>query len=139
MHKATSERRRPNAAVSPESEDEGLFKNTVAWVNVQLVPKSWQNGRGDVLISGIDENGKEIEVLFAGRRTVEAVPLLQALDKLQHEGDTDSGSDAAYARAHLKLPVRIKGAWRARLQPRGGGVQRSVAQLIASEWDQDSL
>lgn len=129
-------RRRPAWQITPLIEDGGLFKREVRDVAVELVPVFWRNNRNDLLVTGLVPPGTEIEVVFAGRRTREAVSLVDRMKHLRRQGlrCADSGHEALNAVRQLRLAVQIRGTWRLRFERDDSGWEAKKYQLIAAQW-----
>ena len=129
-------RRRPAWQITPLIEDSGLFKREVRDVAVDLVPVFSRNNRKDLVVAGIVAPGTEIEVVFAGRRSRDAVSLIDRMKQLRTHGlrHADTGHQAMAALRKLRLEVQIRGTWRLRFARDDSGWEAKKYQLIAAQW-----
>lgn len=129
-------RRRPASQITPLIEDGGLFKREVRDIAAELIPVFSMNNRNDLVVAGIVRPGTEIEVVFAGRRTRDAVPLVERMKQLRAQGlrTAASGHEAMQVIRQLRMAVQIRGNWRLRFEPDGTGWEMKKYQLIAAQW-----
>ena len=104
------------------AEDRRLFRTNLVRIAVDVTPERRRSPRGDLILRGYVA-GKEIEVVFPGRRHAAAVPLLHRLQKLLHRK----------AEGSVALPLRVDGCWRVRMYERDGIADRRY-QLVAARW-----
>jgi hypothetical protein len=105
-------------------EDRTLFRTSLVRITVEVTPERRRSSRGDLILRGYVA-GKEIEVVFPGRRHAAAVPLLHRLQQiLQRMADR---------KTRAALAVRIDGCWRVRMVERDGLPDRHF-QLVAARW-----
>ncbi len=117
---------RQNAAVvTPQFEDSGLFKSEIVQVNITLSPQVHMNVRQDMVVTGYTANGLAFDVLFAGRRKAAASWLLKYLADLRAKGKEAE---------HVRVPVRVEGAWRTTFAPDPSGWETRRRQLVAGVW-----
>lgn len=95
------------------------------------------NRRKDIVVKGYIKDGRQIDVLFAGRRANDAaaiVKLLQALQsKLRQPGFQKRMEKAKFSA--IRLPVQVEGAWRPQHTIEKDGFQSRRFQLIAARWN----
>jgi hypothetical protein len=137
----TQHARLNRADVTPEYEDAGLFGEGVCQVDVAIVPLIRRNRRSDVVVTGFAGEGRQMTVLFAGRRAADAAPALAQLKKL--------GADMRKAAAirkqpaprieDIRLPMRIEGTWRKLIQTDDTGWETRHYQLVAARWTYKGL
>ncbi|MBV7408959.1 MULTISPECIES: hypothetical protein [Roseobacteraceae] len=126
--------RRPAHHITPAYEDNGLFRSPVRRITVGLVPQMHRNNRQDLVVRAFLSDGAAIEVLFAGRRTKQALGVEKRLRSLLFQTRTktpgwrDEGIDT------VQLPVRIEGVWRSRFIRDAWGCETRQYQLIAARW-----
>jgi hypothetical protein len=120
--------RRNSKKVSPQYEDAGLFQNTVCNVEVDLIPVMRKNNRGDLIVTGLVKGDLEIAVSFAGRRVLEAAPIIASLNALldgqKHIADVKKS----------RLPLKIEGAWRPQFVANESGFETRTFHLLAAKW-----
>ena len=121
-------RRLKSTKVSPEYEDAGLFPTAVCNVDVTLIPVVRQNNRGDTIIKGILDGGKEIAVTFAGRRARDAAAVVARLNSLR-----DQQSNYSNVRKS-QLPMQIEGTWRPHFEEDDSGFETRTYHLMAAKW-----
>ncbi|MCV3271772.1 hypothetical protein [Roseobacter sinensis] len=121
---------------SPEQEDRALFRTYGGPIEVELVPRLSRTADGDVIISGFFKRSTEISVLFPGRRAREIGPLDAHLRWI----DSQARRAAVAARRPspnpdlIRLPVKIKGAWRQRFWRDADDNETGIYQLVAARW-----
>lgn len=128
--------RKPRREISPDSEDLGLFKHDICQLMVELIPQSRVNDRQDLIIKGFVDRTMEIDVFFAGRRAKDAIPINNRLKMLlAHARKTTSATGSAAPDVeHLRLPVKIEGAWRKRFKRDQTGWETGTYHLVAARW-----
>lgn len=129
-------RRTPSREITPRTEDLGLFKKELGQFWVALVPHIKRSSRGDLVIRGYLNGTSEVFVIFAGRRTKQALPIearLKALFAKATSAAVKSNSAAPLVN-RIRLPVHIEGAWRPRFQADDSGWDQRSFQLLASRW-----
>lgn len=129
-------RRTPPRKITPKSEDLGLFKKDLGQFWVALVPHIKRSSRGDLVIRGYLNGTSEVFVIFAGRRTKQALPVesrLKAMFARAARAAAKSQSDPPQINK-IRLPVHIEGAWRPRFQSDDSGWDQRSFQLLASRW-----
>ncbi|MEM6940848.1 MAG: hypothetical protein AAF943_13525 [Pseudomonadota bacterium] len=128
-------RRKPQHHITPADEDSGLFKGELIRVQARLIPDVQRNMRQDLLVRARMGQDQEIIVIFAGRRTRQAAPLLNRLLRLRavpaQGGLAEADSDAAVL---PNLRAEIEGAWRVRFQRDAEGWESRDFQLCAARW-----
>ena len=117
--------RRPAVLVSPRYEDAGLFKDDICRIEVDLTPAMSRNSRKDIIVTGYAGGRHKVPVIFAGRRSSEAYPLLQALSRLSEE----SGGSP-----NTRLTVEVEGAWRRIVRADPSGFARRRYAFMAASW-----
>ncbi|WP_206040794.1 hypothetical protein [Roseobacter ponti] len=130
---AAHHRRRPAHEITAEYEDAGLFRNALCDVIVRLTPQMRRNDRGDLVVRGFVDEKYEIDVLFAGRRTRDAIPLERRLRSLIAEARRLTPGQEVSPDS-VRLPVRVEGAWRKRLQRDASGWETGTHHLVAARW-----
>lgn len=89
---------------------------------------------GDLVLRGFID-GKEIEVVFPGRRQAAAVPLLQRLMAKLQLAKLQDGSDAKSADSvDVRQRLRVDGTWRVRLMNEQDAKPERRFQLVAARW-----
>ncbi len=115
-------------------EDALLFRSGTVQVTVDVTPQRRRTPMGDLVFRGFVD-GKEIELVFPGRRQAAAVPLMQRLlAKLrlsQLEGTSEKGSLVTDA---VRLRLRVDGSWRIRLMNEQDAKPERRFQLVAARW-----
>lgn len=107
------------------NEDRGLFRGPLVNISVDLTPERRRSFRGDLVLRGYVA-GKEIEVVFTGRRHAAAVPLLHRLQALLQAAVPDGKRPS--------LGVMIDGIWRIRMAAERDGIAARQFQLVAARW-----
>ena len=133
--KMPGNRRKPARLVTPAYEDSGIFKNSVGTFSVELVPMFGENMRRDLVIKGYLDGAIAVDVVFPGRRKVQADPVREQLRSLLAR----SGATACYANAGLevdavRLPASVEGAWRPRFRRDDQGWETRRHQLYVARW-----
>ncbi|MEM7719716.1 MAG: hypothetical protein AAF222_10985 [Pseudomonadota bacterium] len=119
----------------PDLREDALhFRSGTVPVTVQITPHRRKTPMGDLVLRGFI-GGKEIEVVFPGRRQAAAVPLLQRLHaQIQkhklHQKDKSASGTARVGRYELK----VDGAWRVRLMNEQDAKPERRFQLVAARW-----
>ncbi len=117
-------------------EDMGLFQGGMTRTQVAMTPIFGQNNRGDWIVSAVLPDGKEFQVVFAGRRA-------QAVGELRAELSRIWSSAVRNASARqqdrpephsVSMPVLIEGSWRAVFRRDGEGWETRQYQLYAARW-----
>lgn len=128
--------RRPPHQVDDASEDAGLFQTALCQVVAELIPQTRRNDRGDLVIRGFVDRKFEIDVFFAGRRAAEVGPLETQLKALLRAARTIAAASNSPPPTieHLRLPVRVEGAWRRSMQRDDSGWETSTHHLVAARW-----
>lgn len=129
-------RRSPAREITPRSEDLGLFKKQLGQFWVALVPHMKRSSRGDLVIRGYLNGTSEVFVIFAGRRTKQALPVearLKSMFSLACRA-AERKKTAPPQINRIRLPVHIEGAWRPRFQASDSGWDERSYQLLASRW-----
>lgn len=117
-------------------EDMGLFQTGMTRAQVALAPVFGQNNRGDWIISSVLPDGKEFQVVFAGRRTA-AVDGLRTELSLAWSSAVRAASAQGEKRPEpqsVTVPVLIEGSWRAVFRRDGEGWETRHYQLYAARW-----
>lgn len=136
LNKAIHQSRKPASEVTETSEDSGLFATGICQLVVELIPQMRRTERDDVMIRGFADRRFEIDVIFAGRRAVEAGPLEEQLKALLRA----ARSIAKASRNNppkietLRLPVRVEGAWRRTAKRDETGWETCTYQFVAARW-----
>ncbi|MEO9897106.1 MAG: hypothetical protein ABJD13_19985 [Paracoccaceae bacterium] len=121
---------------SQVAEDMGLFQTGMTRAQVAMAPIFGQNSRGDWVISSVLPDGKEFQVVFAGRRAA-------SVDELRAELSQAWSSAVRSAAAQrqnrpephtVTIPVLIEGSWRAVFRRDGAGWETRQYQLYAARW-----
>ena len=121
-------RRLGHKNVDPTYEDAGLFQTATCHVQATLIPVMRKNNRGDLIINGILNDGKEIAVTFAGRRAREAAAVVARLNALRDQQTTFSNVRKS------QLPIHIEGTWRPHFSTDEDGFATRTYHLIAAKW-----
>lgn len=117
----------------PDLREDALhFRTGTVSVTVDVSPQQRKTPLGDLVLRG-SIGGKEIEVVFPGRRRTLALPLLQRLHaKAQlHKIDAKSGQAVEPG---IRQRIRVDGAWRVRLSNEQDAVPDRRFQLVAARW-----
>ena len=129
------ERRKPPNEVTPAYEDGGIFKNGLVQLNVEFIPLSTHNSRRDLVIKGFVDGDSPIEVVFAGRRKIQAKPLMALLQaKLAHARKQATKTGATLDIETVRYPAQIEGSWRPRFRRDNQGWETRHHQLYPSRW-----
>ena len=113
-------------------EDVLHFRSGVVPVSVEVTPQQRKTPMGDLVLRGLG-GGKEIEVVFPGRRRALAVPLLQRLQaKLQLQ--KIDGSQGRNGAETVRQALKVDGTWRVRLSNEQDAVPERRFQLVAARW-----
>ncbi|WP_299045617.1 hypothetical protein [uncultured Tateyamaria sp.] len=126
--------RRPAHLITPDYEDNGLFRSPVRRVTVGLVPQMHRNNRQDLVVRGFTQDGAAIQVLFAGRRTRQAHGVEARLRALLFHARSKTPGWRPEGVDTIQLPVRIEGVWRSRFSRDAWGCETRHFQLIAARW-----
>lgn len=108
------------------AEDRALYRTGLVRIAVEVTPERRRSARGDLILRGYVA-GKEVEVIFPGRRHAAAVPLLHRLQQLLERAKQTGATRA-------RLPMRIDGSWRIRLMTERDGMPDRRFQLLAARW-----
>lgn len=108
------------------AEDRAYYRTGLVRISVEVTPERRRSARGHLILRGYVA-GKEVEVIFPGRRHAAAVPLLHRL-----QGLVQRAKESGASRASLK--VRIDGCWRIRMMTERDGMPDRRFQLIAARW-----
>lgn len=128
--------RQPGGGVSPEQEDRALFRTYGGPIEIELVPKTSRTTSGDFLVQAFFDHTREISVIFPGRRAREIGPLEAHLRWI----DSRARRAAVAARRPspnpelIRLPVKIKGAWRQQFWRDAEDNENGIYQLVAARW-----
>lgn len=128
--------RKPAHKIDDTYEDTGLFKNGICQVMIELIPLMHRNERGDLIVRGFVDRKTEIDIFFAGRRVFEVGPLVKHLRSMLETARLAaiSTGDKQPKIEHVRLPVRIEGAWRRSTQRDDSGWETSTYQFVAARW-----
>ncbi|WP_278922869.1 MULTISPECIES: hypothetical protein [Pseudophaeobacter] len=122
--------------ITPKVEDRGLFKKDLGQFRVALVPHIKRSSRGDLVIRGYLNGTAEVFVIFAGRRTKEALGIESRLKtmyaRLNHAA-AKSGTEPPQINS-VRLGIRVEGSWRPRFQRDTSGWEHRSYQLLAARW-----
>ena len=114
--------------------DAGLFRSGIVQIAVEVTPYRRRSPNGDLVLRGFIEN-KEIEVVFPGRRQVEAAPLLTHLQQQAKVVKRSlDGADRLAVVGNTRQKLRIDGVWRVRLLAEENGMPVRRFQLVAARW-----
>ena len=129
------DRRKPASEITPAYEDGGIFKNELVQLMVELVPLTAKNSRNDLIVKGFVDGNSAIEVVFPGRRKVQAKPVVALLQaKLTHARKVAARTGARVDVDTLRYPARIEGSWRPRFKRDDNGWETRQFQLFAARW-----
>ncbi|WP_306121175.1 hypothetical protein [Roseovarius sp. MMSF_3359] len=129
------ERRKPASEITPAYEDRGIFKNDIVQLIVNLVPLTAKNSRNDLIVKGFIEGNSAIEVVFPGRRTIQAKPIVALLQaKLTHARKVAEKAGTTVDVNTLRYPARIEGSWRPKFTRDDNGWETRQHQLFAARW-----
>lgn len=120
-----AERRRPDFR-----EDALHFRSGTVPVTVEVTPQRRKTPMGDLVLRGFI-GGKEIEVVFPGRRQAAAVPLLQRLMAKVKMRELDPASSP---QGDIRQALKVDGAWRVRLMNEQDAKPERRFQLVAARW-----
>lgn len=128
-------KRRSRSEITPEIEDDGLFKAAPTDLAVELTPRIRRNSRGDVVVMGFVDKRGAIDVVFAGRRRVQTKPLISTLQAVWNKAIAGlKEGEAPPALADVRIQARVLGAWRRRFEVDDSGWQTHEYQLLAARW-----
>ena len=99
---------------------------------MQLVPKTAQTSRKDVVIKGFLDGTGAIDVVFAGRRRAEADTVLAMLKALWSRANASAPPGRPPEIDAVRLPVQVEGVWRPRFKRDDQGWQTRDHQLYAA-------
>ncbi len=133
------ERRRESADITPEYEDAGLFRSRNVQLEAMLTASYWRTKRNDLVfegwVQGSPHANKLVEVVFAGRRVVEAESVLSRLKTIiSRARNTAKRSGTPYQAETVRMPIRISGCWRNRYFYDKDGWQSRQHQLVVAQW-----
>lgn len=111
-------------------EDVFHFRAGTVPVAVEVTPERRKTPLGDLVLRGFID-GKEIEVVFPGRRQAAAIPLLQRLMAKVKMRELDPASRAG---GEVRQTLKIDGAWRIRLMNEQDAKPERRFQLVAARW-----
>ena len=115
-------------------EDALYFRSGTVPVSVEVTPQRRKTAFGDLVLRGF-VGGKEIEVVFPGRRQSAAVPLLQRLlAKAKLSEFTAKGDAATTGTGGVRQALKVDGAWRIRLMNEQDARPERRFQLVAARW-----
>ncbi len=117
----------------PDLREDALhFRSGTVSVTVDVSPQQRKTPLGDLVLRG-SIGGKDIEVVFPGRRRALAVPLLQRLHAKAQLHKLDP-KPAVAAETGIRQRIRVDGAWRVRLSNEQDAVPDRRFQLVAARW-----
>ena len=129
-----SARRAPDQ-VRPDFREDALhFRSGTVSVTIHVTPQRRKTPLGDLVLRAFID-GKEIEVVFPGRRQAAAIPLLQRLmsqQQMQKGGST--AKSAAASGETTRMQLKVDGAWRVRLMNEQDAKPERRFQLVAARW-----
>ena len=127
--------RRPTDPARPDFREDALhFRSGTISVKVQVTPQRRKTPMGDLVLRGFI-GGKEIEVVFPGRRQAAAIPLLQRLlSKRQLESLQGDKDQPSRSQDQVRMDLKVDGAWRVRLMNEQDARPERRFQLIAARW-----
>lgn len=129
------ERRKPASEITPAYEDRGIFKNETVQLIVNLVPLTAKNSRDDLIVKGFIEGNSAIDVVFPGRRKIQAKPIVALLQaKLTHARRMAEKAGTTVDVDTLRYPARIEGSWRPKFTRDDHGWETRQHQLFAARW-----
>lgn len=128
------QRRKPSLHHIPAYEDAGLFKNTVAPIDLYLVPEMHRNARQDLVVRGFVQ-GHQMDVIFAGRRAQQVRPLEMHLINLlsQYRGRAHGGN-APLNIDNLRVPLRVEGTFRPKFSSDNDGWETRCYHYMVARW-----
>ena len=128
--------RRERTQLTADYEDGGLFKADILQVEVQLTPAMYRNSRHDLIVRAYNAAGQSFEIIFAGRRSVMAAPLIANLEALKASFERQpKGKRLGQVDIDaLRVPITVEGAWRRRFWTDDNGWQSRENQLVAARW-----
>ncbi len=124
----------PDLARPDFREDALHFRSGTVSVTIQVTPQRRKTPLGDLVLRAFID-GKEIEVVFPGRRQAAAVPLLQRLmSKRQMAQAALTSTPGATKQDNTRMQVKVDGAWRVRLMNEQDAKPERRFQLVAARW-----
>lgn len=127
-------RKAPEQARPDFREDALHFRSGTVSVRVRVTAQRRKTPMGDLVLRGFID-GKEIEVVFPGRRQAAAVHLLQRLVSKRQLAKTGQGTtDALVQDTDARLELKVDGAWRVRLMNEQDAKPERRFQLVAARW-----
>ncbi|MGR3514072.1 MAG: hypothetical protein ACU0GG_15035 [Paracoccaceae bacterium] len=127
--------RKSHEPLRPDVREDSLhFRSGTVSVEVKVTPQRRKTMTGDLVLRGFIE-GKEIEVVFPGRRQAAAVPLMQRLMSKHHlakMGEGKNGVPAQPEATHMVL--KVDGVWRVRLMNEQDAKPERRFQLVVARW-----
>lgn len=126
--------RRPRHKITPDYEDNGLFRAPVRRITVGLVPQIFRNNRQDLVVRAFVRDGTEINVVFAGRRAKQAQKVEAQLRTMLFEARAKTPGWCPDGVDTIQLPLRVEGVWRSRFSRDAWGCETRHFQLVAARW-----
>lgn len=118
---------------NPGAEDH-LFDTGLVKVHVDVTPEWRRSPQGDLMLRGFIA-GKEIEVVFHGRRQVSAGRLTQWLhSRVEQAKRTAKASGRVPSVVEVRQKLLVDGVWRVRLLAEQNGMPVRRFQLYAARW-----
>ena len=117
----------------PDLREDALhFRSGTVSVTVDVTPQQRRTPLGDLVLRGLI-GGKDVEVVFPGRRRALALPLLQRLHaKFQlQQLDPKPEQNGEFG---VRQTIKVDGAWRVRLSNEQDAVPDRRFQLVAARW-----
>lgn len=129
-------KRLSKSEITPQYEDAGLFKNEICQVKVQIVPIFEQNMRKDLVVKGFVQGNLPVTLLFAGRRTKDAAPLVELLKarRTQVFQEATRRLQVPPKLDTMRLGILVEGAWRRHFEEDEYGWGTRSYHLIAARW-----
>ena len=118
----------------PDFREDALhFRSGTVAVSVHVTPQRRKTPMGALVLRAFID-GKEIEVVFPGRRQAAAVPLLQRLVSKQQMQKTGSSQPGGAQQDRTRMELKVDGAWRVRLMNEQDAKPERRFQLVAARW-----
>jgi len=126
--------RKTHEPARPDFREDALhFRSGTVSVRVRVTPERRKTPMGDLVLRGFIE-GKEIEVVFPGRRQAAAVPLMQRLMSKHQLAKIDQGKELAAQQGQVQMELKVDGAWRVRLMNEQDAKPERRFQLVVARW-----
>lgn len=127
--------RKAQITARPDFREDALhFRTGTVPVKVDVTAQRRKTPMGDLVLRGFID-GKEIEVVFPGRRHAAAVPLVQRLAAKLQSKTIEAGHEVPTISAgNVSMSLKVDGIWRVRLLNEQDAKPERRFQLVAARW-----